>query len=263
MRAQIRFVRLAAPLMAGVLLSCAVPAAAPTVRLRLPPVPAAWAAALGEPSWSVRWTGSDGAPYRQDDAGPGLEIELSGSAASAILAYPYWPALGLEPAAARPAGAIYPFDEDDGWLVLDWAGGPPAVFFRELARAAGKPETRPELFDWPRFRALLAGPLVAAEVAADPWLVDWRLVAEKTRRTGFDRRRLVPRPTEPLAFTVPAAGPWAASSPFAPAPPWEAGSPATVAAAEEPDTVFCAEGALRYSRKAALWLPARGGPRLP
>ena len=255
MRAQIRFVRLAAALVSGVLLSCAAPASAPVLRLRFPPLPTAWAAALGEASWSVRWTGSDGVQYRRDDAETGMEIELD-SSASAILAYPYWPGLGLEVALARPAGAIYPFDEDGGSLVLDWEGGPPAVFFRELAVAAGPPRTLPERFDWPRFRALLSGPLVASEVAADPWLVDWRLVAEKTRRSGFDRRRLVPRPTEPLAFTVPAAGPWAASSPFVRAPSWQEGSSATVGASEEADTFFCAEGILRYSREAALWLPA-------
>jgi hypothetical protein len=72
----------------------------------------------------------------------------------------------------------------------------------------------PENFDWPRFRQLFDDPSINAEVCADPWLADWRVIAEKTVLSGFDKRRMVPEPRGTLK--VPAGpGPWAGTSPFA------------------------------------------------
>ena len=236
--------------------SCAVPGSVPVLEVRFPALPEAWLSALGDASWSLRWTDNDGAYQCRDDAQDGVQVELPLDTAAAILAYPYWPALGIRAGMARPAGAVHPFDEEGGALLLDWRGGPIAVFYRELAGTEGSAKTLPERFDWPRFRELLYGDLVAGEVSADPWLVDWRLVAVKTRASGFDRRRLVPRPTEPIEAMVPAAGPWVSSSPFAVSPSWAAGDTVILEAPEEPDAFLCAEGAFRYSQEAIVWLPA-------
>jgi hypothetical protein len=239
----------------AVFLSCSLPGSQPELRVQLPALPDAWVAALGEGEWSLRWTGSDGEWHCRDGFLSGDTVELSIDEASAILAYPYWPRLGIVCGIARPAGAIHPFDEEDGVLFLDWNGGPVAHFFRELEGAGGEAQTKPELFDWPRFRELLYGDLVAAEVSADPWVVDWRLVAEKTRSSGFDRRRLVPKPTDPLELAVPAAGPWVAASPFAASPAWTGGERVTITASAEADSFLCAAGVLRYSMGLIAWFP--------
>lgn len=237
-------------------LSCSLPGEPPELRVQLPALPVAWVSALGECEWSLRWTGADGEWHCRDAFLSGASVELPIDEASAILAYPYWPRLGIVCGIARPAGAVHPFDEEDGVLFLDWKGGPVALFFRELAGAGGEAKTRPELFDWPRFRELLYGELVAVEVSADPWVVDWRLVAEKTRSSGFDRRRLVPRPTEPFELAVPAAGPWIAASPFAVAPDWTGGERVTISASLETDSFLCVAGVLRYSTGLIAWFPA-------
>jgi hypothetical protein len=138
-----------------------------------------------------------------------------------------------------------------------------ALFFRELAaagaktaeaapRAAGR---RPEFFDWPRFRELLAGETVPREIRRDPWLADWGLIAANTVRSGFDRRRIVPGARDTLRVTIPCPGPWIGASPFWEAPYWEAGEEVDLGGGDTVDTYISAGGLLRCTRGSWAWFP--------
>jgi hypothetical protein len=132
---------------------------------------------------------------------------------------PYWPEKGLAPGVFKPAGAIFPFDVSGRKISLSWQGGVDACMFRELAEASGTAEGRavsrlPQNFNWPRFRQLFSDQSVNENVRADPWLADWHNIAEKTIRSSFDKRRLVPEARTSLKVPV-GLGPWIGSSPFA------------------------------------------------
>jgi hypothetical protein len=173
----------------------------------------------------------------------------------------------------RPAGAIFPFDVRSGRLQLSWRAGAEAWFYRELAAArnaalgaaeaeaggaanakAAFDKRRPEYFDWPRFRSLMAGDSVPAAVRDDPWRVDWRNVAARTVQSGFDRRRIVEQAAGELTAprTALGEGPFAGPSPFArpllPAP--DKGY--SFAVTSRADTYVSAEGILRVSGK--VWV---------
>jgi len=235
--------------------ACEVPALSGTLAVRLPPTPAAWEAVLGRPRWRLEWLDGEGRPQRADPAEAGSRLELDPLRASPVLAWPYWPDYGTLPGEVRPAGAVYPFDLEDEKLVLSWPGGVAAVFFRELSRSEGDAQTLPERFDWPRFRALLADDSLSAAVRADPWLVDWRSVARRTRASGFDRRRLVAAAAEPLTLRVPAAGPWAPDSPFGTGGDWVEGQSVDLELSAEARTYFCARGRWRYAAGQAMFYP--------
>jgi hypothetical protein len=72
----------------------------------------------------------------------------------------------------------------------------------------------PAYFDWPRFRSLFKGVTINDAVLKDPWLVDWRSIAERTISSNFDQRRLVPEASFPMPVPV-FPGPWYGTSPFA------------------------------------------------
>ena len=234
--------------------------------LELPELPGAWEAALGPPSWRIEWF--DGEGLRQAAVLPeagGLEISMPGTMSSPVLALPFWPEKGIPHGVFRPAGAIFPFDAPGGRLALSWRGGVDATLFIELARAAGEAGSQgegpppsgaaalrlPWNFDWPRFRELFEeeGPL-AAEVRDDPWLADWRGIAERTWQSGFDRRRIVPEPRGELELPL-GPGPWIGASPFAAPLVFEEGPVFPVGAAA--DTWVSAEGLLRASEEAWIW----------
>jgi hypothetical protein len=228
---------------------------AASVLVRMPECPDQWSSCLGACSWSLRWFGPDGAAERLDGVRSEAAIELRADAVAPILAYPYWPDLGIPAGIAKPAGAVYPFGGGYPEFGLDWLGGVSAVFFRELLYAGGPEATDPARFDWPRFRALLAGEDLGAEAREDPWRVDWRSVAVKTRASGFDRRRIVACGVDPLSVSSPAPGPWARASPFAPMLPLDPGGAVTLPASALPDAVFCLYGTLAFSRAAWAWYP--------
>jgi hypothetical protein len=189
-------------------------------RLALPQVPESWVSLLGEPHWRLEWLDSGG--FRQiADILPGetMEIELPVTWANPVAAWPYWPEHNLPQGLFRPAGALFPFDVSVESICLSWEAGVDSVFYWELALAAGKSTEEdsvkiPANFDWPRFRLLFKDETLNEAVRADPWLVDWRFVAEKTIDASFDRRRLVPEAAESRSIPVP-AGSWYGTSPFA------------------------------------------------
>jgi len=184
--------------------------------LKLPAPPEAWVSLLGEPSWQVEWTGTDGESRRAElKSGENLEVEIPITWTNPIIARPYWPNRNLSPGIFMPAGALFPFDVKKDTIRLTWEAGHDAVFYMELAVLDGKKDSKiPANFDWPRFRELFKSGGLSEEVCKDPWLIDWRSAAEKTMSGNFDKRRLVPEKTEQIAIPVP-SGSWYGTSPFA------------------------------------------------
>jgi hypothetical protein len=185
------------------------------------------------------------------------EIEILPDWASPVLAFPYWPELGIAPGALRPAGGIFPFDAEDGRIRLSWRGGVAAWFYRELVRAGdgGNPLRGPQYFDWPRFRELLDSPALGDAVRLDPWLADWQSIARRTVQSGFDRRRIIPQAREDLPIALPQDGPWTGPSPFGEPVLGETGEIALFPVSGNVDTYVSAGGILRCTRGAWIWLP--------
>jgi len=184
--------------------------------LEFPQTPEPWVSLLGEPHWRVEWLAPDGRRQTADILpGGSLEVELPVTWTNPVTARPYWPGYNLFAGLFMPAGALFPFDVDGSRLRLSWEAGLDTVFYQELAQAA-KPDSakNPANFDWPRFRELLKSKDLNTAVSRDPWLVDWRFVAEKTIDANFDRRRLVPQSAVSMNIPV-SAGPWYGTSPFA------------------------------------------------
>ncbi|MDR0291065.1 MAG: hypothetical protein LBI06_09035 [Treponema sp.] len=229
--------------------------------MEFPELPPAWESMLGSPCWRVQWLNDKGRmetlTVRENTH---VEVSLPPTFASAVFALPFWPDRGLMPGIFRPAGAIFPFDASGKTLVLSWQGGVDAHLFWELARACKTDHAEratvsrlPWNFNWPRFRELFNDPTLNEEVRANPWLADWRAIAEKIIQSGFDKRRLVPEPRSNLQIPV-SPGPWISASPFAPplffdGPPV---FPVTAAAA----TWVSAEGILRCN--SAAWMVVVG-----
>jgi hypothetical protein len=240
----------------GLCASCSFGAGEAECRIRMPAAPSSWLEVLGEPSWLLVWYAPDGTERNAGLGGSGeAEIELPASVAAPVLAYPHWPASGVEPGVVRPAGAIVPFDLRSGRVALSWKGGVSAAFYRELLRADGPEGRLPERFDWPRFGRLLDSESIPSAAKEDPWRVDWRAVAVATRASGFDSRRVAPRRTVSVRLPVPCAGPWIGTSPFRPEPePAESGF-LSAAACGEPDALLSRQGILRFSSDASAWFP--------
>jgi len=183
--------------------------------LELPEVPEPWVSLLGQPGWRIEWFDSGGGKKIMDiPQGSGMEIEIPVTWANPVTASPYWQNYNLNPGLFKPAGAIFPFDANGSRLCLSWEGGADAVFYWELLLAERQGNSNlPGNFDWPRFRALFKEGTLSEEVCENPWLVNWRSVAEKTALNGFDRRRLVSETAVYKTFPVP-SGSWYGTSPF-------------------------------------------------
>jgi len=184
--------------------------------LELPPTPQAWVSILGEPCWRVEWLSPEGRKQSADiTPGGSLQVELPSTWASPVTARPYWPGLNLYAGLFMPVGALFPFDVSKDRLRMSWEAGLDADFFWELAYAGNSNNSKnPANFDWQRFRDLFTSGVLDAAVVKDPWLVDWRSVAEKTVNGNFVRRNLVPQSTSSMNIPVP-GGPWYGTSPFA------------------------------------------------
>ena len=184
--------------------------------LELPKPPEFWVSLLGEPRWQVEWTAPNGEIRTADmESGANLEVEIPNNWVNPIIARPYWSQHGINPGVFMPAGALFPFDTEKDAIRLSWQAGHDVVFYRELALAYDqKPVKIPANFDWTRFRELFQSDSLSEEVRKDPWLVNWRSVAEKTISGNFDKRRLVPEKTEPKKIPV-LSGLWYGTSPFA------------------------------------------------
>jgi hypothetical protein len=223
----------------------------------IPAIPEAWRDVLGEPAWLVQWYGPDGIERQTVACSGGVRLELPEAVSSPILAYPYWPRLGIGAGIARPAGAVYPFAARDHTVELSWKGGVAAFFYRELQHAGGSAERFPERFDWPRFLDLLDSDSISPEARSDPWTVDWRTVAIRTRVSGFDRRRIKPRDVVPVRLSAPAPGKWIRTSPFLAFPVDSADGFLCVDASEEPDSLLSPKGTLVFGQDVSAWFPSR------
>jgi hypothetical protein len=240
--------------------------------VELPSLPPIWGKILGPPCWRIQWIDSDGGAACLDlREGEKPVIPVLREWATPVLAHPYWPARGLSPGMLRPAGAIFPFDVrsggnfagNSGCIVLSWRAGSAAWFYRELAVAGAviqAVENRsPELFDWPRFRSLMASDALPEAVREDPWKADWQEVARKTVESGFDRRRIIAQAGEELSVSNLGkefqAGPWLGASPFAaPIVPDEEGI-LRFNISGETETYFSPKGVLRISRNVWNFCP--------
>jgi len=193
----------------------------------LPALPDGWSDVLGEAHWRVEWVGEEGT-WHGWEGKQGAEVPslyLIQTWTTPVLAWPFWPELGLNSGIMRPCGALFPWDTYGKDLVLSWEGGVDAVFWKELAAVKrqngsakaelAKDERFPWLFDWPRFREIMAGQDIGDTVKQDPWVVDWKEVGRKTVESGFDRRRIKTMKFTEVEIPLP-AGRWLSNSPFAP-----------------------------------------------
>ena len=183
--------------------------------LGFPQLPEPWVSLLGEPHWRIEWLNPDGKKQITDILPcSSIEIELPVTWTNPVTAWPYWPHCNLYHGLFKPAGALFPFDVTDERLCLSWEAGPDTVFYWELALANDQNSSKmPAYFDWPRFRELFNSETLNEAVRNDPWLINWRYVAEKTINSNFDQRRLVPETTKEASIPVP-TGLWYGSSPF-------------------------------------------------
>jgi hypothetical protein len=185
-----------------------------------PDLPAAWKG-FGAASWRIEWVGQEGEKEsRIVNPGETAAISPIREWASPVLARPFFPQKGIAAGVMKPAGGIFPYDAAGNRMRLTWQGGVDASFYWELAEASAEGTDaaalrRPYYFDWPRFRALFSGSSVKEALREDPWLADWKTIAGKTVRSGFDYRRLVPETRLDREIPV-GSGPWTGSSPFAP-----------------------------------------------
>ncbi|MCL2008237.1 MAG: hypothetical protein FWG77_09150 [Treponema sp.] len=231
--------------------------------LVLPELPGHWEEVLGEPLWRIEWVNEVGVWQRREGvAGTnsgtgGLELSLINEWIYPVIAWPYWPDLDLHPALMRPAGGIFPRDVSGGNLVLTWEGGVDAVFWKELGAAAETGSQRlPWNFDWPRFREILVTGNISDEVKEDPWLPDWRDIAARTVRSGFDSRRIVPERSNELVISelTDIGGLWISSSPFRPpinAPPE---GPLELKVYESTETWVSSKGILKGSTRGWIFI---------
>ncbi|AEF80493.1 hypothetical protein [Leadbettera azotonutricia] len=229
----------------------------------LPQLPQAWAEIIGSPHWLLQWVNEDGAwesrrlpPY--SGASPISPLE---EWAVPVLAWPYWPGKDLAPGCMRPAGAIYPWDASGGSIAVSWQGGVDAYFWQELAscglpellKTAGTPRL-PWLFDWPRFRELLQSPEVPDLIRDDPWTADWSSIAKKTLASGFDKRRIVPRPRAEIL--VPGLGvPWIGASPFAVSLSAAPGEALHLPVSDEAEAWVSVMGTIKGNKDAWIFVP--------
>ena len=104
----------------------------------------------------------------------------------------------------------------------------------------------------------MKGPDIPEAIRRDPWLADWRSIAESTVRSGFNRQRIKEPAREDLLVTIPQEGPWIGTSPFAEQKDWEAGTSLILKVTDSVDTYIAPGGLLRVSRGAWIWLPRIG-----
>ncbi|AEF84100.1 hypothetical protein TREPR_3142 [Treponema primitia ZAS-2] len=238
----------------------------------MPSLPSLWEETLGQAHWRLIWLNQEGVYQTAETAGGKAAVSVVQEWATGILAFPYWPSRGVLPGEMRPAGGIFPFDAKEGSIYLSWQGGPEAWFYREMAAAteasADPGKRRPEYFDWPRFRSLLASSSVPPEIQADPWRADWTDIAVRTVKSGFDRRRIslrkeveLPVSREALLREGPGQpgetiGPFIGPSPFAKPVIAEPGVGFRFRVGAETDTYVSAGGLLRVSRSGWMWVKA-------
>ena len=228
----------------------------PAYRPIMPELPDHWQKILGEARWRLEWINESGS-WQEWEGVNMPELPLMQEWANPVLAWPFWPEMDLIPGMIRPSGALFPWDVHEETLLLSWKGGVDAIFWKELALADRtsmvSKENLPWYFDWSRFRELFESDNIPMSVKKDPWLADWRDIAQRTVLSGFDRRRIVSRPS--VELLIPGLGGlWAGSSPFA--SPLEAApeGPLKLNVWDIPDTWVSAEATIRCSNAGYVFI---------
>jgi hypothetical protein len=136
-----------------------------------------------------------------------------------------------------------------------------ASFYRELAEArslpGSDPRRDPRYFDWPRFRSLVREE-APEPLRADPWLADWKGIAEKTVLSGFRKSLVREESRTVMGVLIPHDGPWAQASAFAAPAAWTADEEVFLPLSSRPELFVCPGGVLFLSTGARLWKPFDG-----
>jgi len=224
------------------------------VRAVFPEPPAQWM--LGVPCWRLEWYDPTGKLQSAEVSGNGADIEILTRWPNGILAWPYWPEKGLAAGMLYPAGAMYPLDAGGSSINLSWAGGIDACLYREMDkhRPLNTANRVPEYFDWKRFRALLRE-TAPEDLRADPWLADWKDIAERIVRSGFRQSLLKAEKRSGAGIVLPHDGPWMGASSFMPPQSWQEGEKVLLPLGARPEILICPGGMLSVSPKLQLWAP--------
>jgi hypothetical protein len=235
--------------------------------VELPQVPDSWVSLLGEPHWRLEWLDKNGTKQTVViQPSQSTKIEIPVTWINPVTALPYWSEFNLIPGLFKPAGALFPFDfsgkrKQQNSVQLCWKAGVDTVYYWELAYANNKNTVKiPANFDWHRFRELFETDVLSEAVCKDPWLINWRLVAEKTISSNFDRRRLVPQPVENVEIPVP-AGLWYGTSPFTEPLFFKAGENPVFPVHAGINVWISSEGILRVSGKTWIFTPFPSGDK--
>jgi hypothetical protein len=224
--------------------------------VELPEAPKSWVHLLGEPHWRIEWFDPEGQKQVKDIL-PGViaEVEIPITWTNAVAAYPWWPDYNLAPGLFKPAGALFPYDIFSNRLCLTWKAGVDTIFYYELAYANSQDIKKiPANFDWIRFRELFESDVLSGDVCKDPWLINWRNVAEKTISGSFDRRRLVPQAAETVNVHL-SARCWYGTSPFSEPLLFPDGEPLVFYSIPDANTWISEEGILRCNGKILIFTP--------
>ena len=242
-------------------------------RVQFPSSPAYRTEVLGKNHWKLEYYDSAGNFFQKEVPGNAARVEINvlQKWPNAILAWPYWPdvtgqgaandslspARGLAAGFFYPAGAIFPLDVAGDTIILSWEAGAEAYFYREMDKAQEfntGTNRSPEYFDWKRFRSLLREN-ADFELKHDPWLADWKDIAERTVLSGFRQsfvRKEVRTGTE---IIVPHTGPWLSASPFRLPQFWETDEEIMLSVSTRPEVYVCPGGKLSVSSQMQLWIP--------
>ena len=248
------------PILILLIVSCEGSPLPESYRVQFPAAPALWTEVLGENQWRLGYYDSQGLFRQAEITGnspAGVTISILKEWPNAILAWPYWSENGLEAGFFCPAGAIYPFDITGNTIALSWEAGVEAFFFREMDKAQEfntGTNREPKYFDWKRFRSFFWED-APEELKKDPWLANWKEIAEKSIRSGFRKSyvRLEVRTTREI--TIPHVGPWFGASPFRQVEIWEKGEEVILPLSSHPEILVCPGGRFYVSSKMQLWVP--------
>ena len=243
-------------LLAALWMSCGPSPLPESYRIKLPASPALRAELLGDCRWRLEWDDSGGRLCHTEIAAANGSggINILAEWPSAILAWPYWPEKGLAAGLFYPAGAIFPFDLSGDTIILSWEAGVEAYFYRELDKARSLNTTNriPEFFDWKRFRTLLKGD-APEEIRSDPWLADWKSIAERTVNSGFRSSYIRAETRTETAVIIPHSGPWLGASPFITPEFWGEGEEIFLLLSPRPKIFICPGGLFNVSAQTWLW----------
>ena len=227
-------------------------------RIQFPSSPELRTELLGECQWRLEYYDSEGTFCQKEITKTGtVKIGILQEWPSAILAWPYWPEKSLAAGYFFPAGAIYPLDVAGETIILSWEAGAEAFFYRELDKAQELntgTNRKPEFFDWKRFRTILRE-TAAEELIRNPWLANWKDIAERTIHSGFRQTYVRPENRISTEIIIPHTGPWLSASPFRFPEFWEEDEVITLFLSSRPEILVCPEGRFTVSSTMQLWAP--------